>query len=88
MLASALIHRSLEGADERTVIVIPGGRAALAAYKQDRDPSLKEGLKKYPVVKYRTLRSLLEMSILTRKTFEEQVASDPVEKAVGQMMMF
>ena len=88
VLASALIHRSLEGADERTVIVIPGGRAALAAYKQDRDPSLKEGLKKYPLVKYRTLRSLLEMSILTRKTFEEQVASDPVEKAVGQMMMF
>lgn len=88
VLASALIHRALERADEQTVIVIPGGRAALAAYKQDRDPSLKEGLKKFPLVKYRTLRSLLEMTILTRETFEEQIASDPVEKAVGQMMMF
>jgi hypothetical protein len=88
VLASALIHRALEQADEQTIIVFPGGRAALVAYKQDRDPSLKEGLKKHPLVKYRTLRSLLGLPILTRETFEEQIVSDPVEKAVGQMMMF
>ena len=88
VLASALVHRALEGADSQTVIVIPGGRAALVAYKQDRDPSLKEQLKKYQLVKYRLLRSLFEVPILTRETFEEQVASDPVEKSTGQMMMF
>ncbi|GMV32884.1 hypothetical protein FBQ83_02405 [Chloroflexi bacterium CFX5] len=88
VLASALIHRALERADEQTVIVIPGGRAALAAYKQERDPSLKESLKKHRLVKYRALRGLLELPILTRETFEEQIVSDPVEKAVGQMMMF
>lgn len=88
VLASALIGRALETADEQTVIVIPGGRAALAAYKLQRDPALKEQFKKYRVVKYRLLRSLLEMPILTRETFDEQVASDPLEESQGQMMMF
>lgn len=88
VLASALIYRALEKADEKTVIIIPGGRAALAAYKQDRDPSLKERLKKHRLVKYRLLRSVLDLPILTRETFEEQIASDPVEKSEGQMMMF
>ncbi|MBE0680427.1 MAG: hypothetical protein IH589_00805 [Anaerolineales bacterium] len=88
VLASALVNRALEHADEQTAIVIPGGRAALAAYKQDRDPSLKERLKKHRLIKYRLLRSLLELPILTRESFEEQIASDPVEKSTGQMMMF
>src|SRR5258706_11909270 len=88
VLASALVGRALESADERTVIVIPGGRAALAAYKQQRDPSLTARLKNYRVVKYRLLRALLEVPILTRETFEEQIASDPIEQSKGQMMMF
>lgn len=88
VLASALIGRALETADEQTVIVIPGGRAALAAYKSERDPTLKERLKKHRLVKYRLLRSLLELPILTRETFDEQIASDPVEKSTGQLMMF
>jgi hypothetical protein len=88
VLASGLVHRALEGADEQTVIVIPGGRAALVAYKLERDPALKERMKRQRLVKYRLIRNLLELPILTRETFEEQIASDPVEKAVGQMMMF
>jgi hypothetical protein len=88
VLASALVNRALEGTDDQTVIVIPGGRAALVAYKQERDPSLRERLKKRRLVKYRLVRSLSEVPILTRETFEEQIASDPVEKSTGQMMMF
>ncbi|HND48726.1 MAG TPA: hypothetical protein PLL95_09200, partial [Anaerolineales bacterium] len=88
VMASALIHRALEQIDEQTVIVIPGGRAALAAYKQERDPSLKERLKKHKLAKYRLLRSVLDLPILTRETFEELIASDPVEKAENQLMMF
>jgi hypothetical protein len=83
-----LVHRALEQTEEQTVIVIPGGRAALVAYKQERDPSLRERLKKRRLVKYRLVRSLSEVPILTRETFEEQIASDPVEKSTGQMMMF
>jgi hypothetical protein len=88
VLASALLGRALQDATPDTVIVIPGGRAALAAYKQERDPSLAARLKKHTLVKYRLLRSLFEVPILTRETFEEQIASDPVEKSIGQMMMF
>jgi hypothetical protein len=88
VLASALLGRALQNAAPNTILVIPGGRAALAAYKQERDPALAAQLKKYKLVKYRLLRSLLEVPILTRETFEEQIASDPVEKSTGQMMMF
>ncbi len=88
VMASALVNKVLENIDEQTVLVIPGGRADLIAYKQMRDPSLKERLKKIPLVKFRTLRSLLEVTVLTRETFEEQIASDPVEKSTKQMMMF
>lgn len=88
VLASARVSRALEHADEQTMIVIPGGRAALLAYKQERDPALRERLKKYRLVKYRLLRSLYDLPILTRETFDEQIASDPVEKSTGQMMMF
>jgi hypothetical protein len=88
VLASALVHRALEATDEQTLIVIPGGRAALVAYKQERDPSLRERLKKRRLVKYRLVRSLSEVPILTRETLEEQIASDPVEKSTRQLMMF
>jgi hypothetical protein len=88
VLASALVQRALENTDEQTILVLPGGRAALVAYKQERDPELRERLKKRRLVKYRLVRSLSEVPILTRETFEEQIVGDPVERSTGQMMMF
>ena len=91
VLASALISRALSETPyppERSVIVIPGGRAGLAAYKAHRDPALAARMKSYRVVKYRLLRTLAEVPVLTRETFEEQIASDPLEKSKSQMMMF
>ena len=91
VLASALIGRAIAEISyppEQTLLVIPGGRAALVAYKVQRDPALAERLKNYQLVKYRLLRALTEVPILTRETFEEQIASDPVEQIQGQMMMF
>jgi hypothetical protein len=40
------------------------------------------------VVKYRLLRTLVELPVLTRETFEEQIAGDPLEKSKSQMTMF
>ena len=88
VMASALLGRALETTAPDTILVIPGGRAALAAYKLQRDPALAAQLKTRRVVKYRLLRAILEVPILTRDSFEEQIASDPVEKSTGQMMMF
>lgn len=91
VLASALIGRAIletPHPPEQTLIVIPGGRAALAAYKAQRDPALAARLKNYRVVKYRLLRTLVEVHVLTRETFEEQLTSDPLEKSKAQMLMF
>jgi hypothetical protein len=91
ILASALVGRAMNETPyppEQTVIVIPGGRAGLIAYKAQRDPSLAARLKNYRLVKYRLLRTLFEVPVLTRETFEEQIASDPLEKSKSQMMMF
>lgn len=88
VMASALLSRAIEQVNEQTVIVFPGGRAGLIAYKQERDPALRDQLKRHKLVKYRLLRSLLELPILTRETFEEMIASDPVEKSEGQLLMF
>jgi hypothetical protein len=64
VLASALLGRALQDSIPNTIIVIPGGRAALAAYKQERDPSLAVHLKKHRLVKYRLLRTLFEVPVL------------------------
>ncbi len=91
ILASALVGRAMKETPyppERTVIIIPGGRAGLIQYKAQRDPSLAARLKSYRLVKYRLLRTLFEVPVLTRETFEEQIASDPLEKSKSQMMMF
>jgi hypothetical protein len=91
ILASALIGRALAEAPTpsgQNVIVIPGGRAALVVAKSQRDPSLAARIKSVQVVKYRLLRTLVELPVLTRETFEEQVAGDPLERSKSQMIMF
>lgn len=91
ILASALIGRAMSETrypPEKTIIVIPGGRAGLIQYKAGRDPSLAARMKNYRLVKYRLLRALFEVPVLTRETFEEQIASDPLEKSKSQLMMF
>ncbi|MDD2921456.1 MAG: hypothetical protein PHQ36_04150 [Anaerolineales bacterium] len=88
VLASALINRALDAAHDDTIIVMPGGRAALIAYKQERDPSLKARMKNHRAVKYRLLRAISEVRVLTREAFIAQIANDPIQKSDGQMMMF
>ena len=89
--------KALEGAQAIAFIAAAGrasrarldcGRAALAEYKKQRDPALAARMKHYQLVKYRLLRSLVEVPVLTRETFEEQITSDPLEKSKSQMMMF
>jgi hypothetical protein len=91
LLASALIGRAIAETPHppgQTIIVVPGGRAGLVAYKAQRDPALAARMKNYRLVKYRLLRALFEVPVLTRETFEEQIVSDPLEKSKSQMMMF
>jgi hypothetical protein len=90
-IASALIGRVLNEnryPPEKCILVIPGGRAALALYKLQRDPVLAQRMKGWRILKFRLARALIDVAMLTRETFDEQLASDPAEKTVGQMMMF
>jgi hypothetical protein len=89
--ASAILGRAVEDSPyprERTLIVIPGGRAGLLAYKRQRDPSLAAQLEGFRFVKFRTLRALAEMQLRSRISFDEQIRRDPIEQARGQMTMF
>jgi hypothetical protein len=91
LLASALVARVLNEVQHPAkpgILVIPGGRAGLLAYKQNRDPKLRQSLEAWCILKFRLLRTLAEIPVLNRQTFEEQIVSDPVEQLQGQLMMF
>lgn len=91
LLASALIGRVIKENRhpvENCLLVIPGGRSALVAHKQQRDPALAEQMRNWRILKFRLVRALADIPVLNRQTFEEQIISDPVEQAKGQMMMF
>jgi hypothetical protein len=89
--ASAVLGRAVTESPyprERSLVVIPGGRAGLLAYKQGRDPALAARLAGLRFVKFRLIRTLAEIPVLNRQTFEEQIARDPIEQVRGQLMMF
>lgn len=91
LLASAVTGRILAENRyplEKCLLVLPGGRAGLLTYKETRDPRLRKRLEGWHIVKFRLLRSLADIPVLNRQTFEEQLVSDPVEQSKGQMMMF
>ena len=92
LLASAVVGDILRGNPyplERSLIVLPGGRASLLAYKQKRNPVLLAQSQGWRFVKFRVLRALEKIPLINSQTWEEQVSSDPIEGAPpGQMMMF
>jgi hypothetical protein len=91
LIASAVTGRILaenKYPPEKCMLVLPGGRAGLLAYKEERDPRLRNRLEGWTILKFRLLRSLADIPVLNRQTFEEQLINDPVEQTRGQMMMF
>jgi hypothetical protein len=91
LLASAVTGRILFETQyplEKCLLVLPGGRAGLLTYKENRDPRLRKRLEGWHIVKFRLLRALADIPVLNRQTFDEQLISDPVEQTQGQMMMF
>ncbi|MBE3118576.1 MAG: hypothetical protein IMZ50_07470, partial [Candidatus Atribacteria bacterium] len=90
LLASAVAGRILRQnpyPPERSLLVLPGGRAGLLAYKLDRDPALRCVAERWHIVKFRALRRLSEMTGLTRERFEKELSGDPIEPP-EQMKLF
>ncbi|MFH1185090.1 MAG: hypothetical protein V1755_08640 [Chloroflexota bacterium] len=91
VLASALVAQEIAANPfpmRQSILVVPGGRVGLIAHKAALQPALAEKLRDCKLVKFRWWRSLAEVKMLTRESFEEQFSSDPVERGEGQMMMF
>jgi len=91
VIVSAVAGKTLSGnrqRPERTVVVLPGGRAGLLAYKLRRDPNLRQKAEGCYFLKFRNLRQIAEIQLLTRETWAEAVRSDPIEGTSAQMMMF
>jgi hypothetical protein len=62
----------------RCILVLPGSRANLVAYKLRHDPRLEEAMGLgWRFLKFRLLRQLLERSALTLPLFEELLQTDP-----------
>ncbi len=90
LVASAVVGKILRGASDppdRSVLVLPGGRAGLLSYKLDRLPDLRSRIEGWRVVKFRHLRSLLDLPNLSRKDWEKEMTADPVE-IPEQMKLF
>ncbi len=74
----------------RCILVLPGSRANLLAFKLARDPHLAEAAARgWRFLKFRHVTHLLEYPDITRARFEELLAQDPIrwEEPV-QMRMF
>ena len=74
---------------QTSVIVIPGSRANLLAYKKQRNPLLRDRLEKdFVVMKYRLVRDLEANPLLSRELFKEQILADPPEYRSSQLALF
>jgi hypothetical protein len=85
ILASALLgevvfQRDLDETPEASrIIILPGSRANLVAYKLINNPQLKQELENgWHIIKYRHLRRLAESPFLTPDIFREQLNKDPI----------
>jgi hypothetical protein len=92
ILASAIVTRHLDdpkNVANSQIILIPGSRANLLAYKKERDPVLKAKLDHgYTLMKYRLVRDLAANPLISRELFREQLLADPPEYQTSQLALF
>ena len=71
------------------IILLPGSRANLLAYKLKRDPHLKNALNEsWFCVKFRQLRNIRDNPLLSRELWASQIKEDPPEYQSSQMALF
>ena len=92
LIASTLVYEifsQTKWAREKSLLILPGGRAGLFDYKIKRNPALRELSTGWRFIKFRLLRSLGEIPLITKATWDEQIGSDPIEgRSQSQLMMF
>ncbi len=92
IFASAAVSQHLRksSTDATTkLLVIPGSRANLLAFKRERDPLLVKRLDRdFLIVKFRLVRDLEVNPLLSRELFKEQIIVDPPEYRSSQLALF
>ena len=89
-IVSRYLYQPAPLAPERCVVVLPGGRASLLAFKLRRDPHLAEtAARGWHFLKFRHLRQIHSNPSLTLEMWQEMLDADPPrwEDAI-QMKMF
>jgi hypothetical protein len=78
-----------DGLPARTnILVLPGSRANLLAFKQQRDQILKTRLDRdFLVVKFRLVRDLAANPLLSRELFRDLIHADPPEYRASQLAL-
>lgn len=92
IVASAIVEKHLDdprNEAESRIILIPGSRANLLAYKKERDPVLKAKLDHgFTLMKFRLVRDLAANPLISRELFLEQLLADPPEYQTSQLALF
>jgi hypothetical protein len=90
LVASAVVARLLRQSPTPPVqdlLVLPGGRSGLLAYKLQRDPGLRALAAGWRMLKFRHLHHLAGLNSLTRTQFNQEFSADPIEPS-EQMKLF
>jgi hypothetical protein len=91
ILTTAIVSPFLSGdfkPAETNILVIPGSRSNLLAFKEQRDPILRATLAhNFSVVKFRLIRDLEVNPLLSRELFQELIGADPPEYRAAQLAL-
>jgi len=75
-IISNIVLKTMQDA-QKSLIILPGGRANLVAYKIQRDVRLRQAVDNgWRFVKYRQLRLLSKSAILSKALLDEQLSAD------------
>jgi len=92
IIASALIGELVftrKFPPEKSVIVLPGGRANLVAYKLQHDPRLRLAAESgWRFMKFRQVRTLLQSPRLTEYSLDDKLALDSLTYDAPQLRLF
>ncbi len=74
---------------DKSLLVLPGGRANLVIYKLAHNPLLQQAVEKgWRFIKFRQVRWLAKNPVMNEETLNEQLAKDPLRYDIPQMPLF
>jgi hypothetical protein len=74
---------------DKSLLVLPGGRANIVIYKLELNPRLQQAVDRgWRFMKFRQVRWLAKNPVVNVETMNEQLAKDPLRYDIPQMPLF